>query len=167
MLTTYIGIDPGKTGALAILAPTENLVYDVPLIGKDYDVRSMATLILHAGICLGETLACIEHASSRPGEGVASSFTAGYGYGLWIGILSSLAVAYRTVRPSTWKREMGVSADKDLSRAKARALFPLLDLSLKKHHGRAEALLLAQYAREKMTDTRRDIFLAARQVVAV
>ena len=42
---------------------------------------------------------------------------------------------------------LGVTSDKNTSLALARGLFPEAVLDLKKHHGKAEALLIAEYAR--------------------
>ncbi len=41
--------------------------------------------------------------------------------------------------------------DKEASRLRAQQLFPSADLRLKKHHGRAEALLLAAYGQPTYT----------------
>ena len=52
------------------------------------------------------------------------------------------------VQPQTWKKFYGINgADKDDSLEKARLFFPELAaaLRLKKHHNRAEALLIAHY----------------------
>ena len=52
-----------------------------------------------------------------------------------------------SVRPQVWKKALGVTSDKNTSLALARELFPEAVLDLKKHHGKAEALLIAEYAR--------------------
>lgn len=49
------------------------------------------------------------------------------------------------VRPTVWKRALGLGKDKEASRLKAMQLFPSADLRRKKDQGRAEALLLAVY----------------------
>ena len=80
-----------------------------------------------------------------PGQGTRSMFTIGYGYGLWIGVLATLQIPYTNVRPGIWKRALTLGKDKEASRLRAMQLYPGADLRLKKHHGRAEALLLAAY----------------------
>jgi hypothetical protein len=53
------------------------------------------------------------------------------------------------IRPQAWKAHHSLlKAEKDESLALARTKWPKAPLSLKKHHGRAEALLIADYARE-------------------
>lgn len=69
------------------------------------------------------------------------------------GMLVALGVAYEIVQPQVWKRAMmpGEARDKDAARLKAIQLFPAAaeELKLKKHHNRAEALLLAEYGRRR------------------
>ena len=71
--------------------------------------------------------------------------TIGFGYGLWIGILATLEIPYTTVRPAQWKKAFSLGKDKEASRLRAMQLYPGADPRLKKHHDRAEALLLASY----------------------
>jgi len=49
------------------------------------------------------------------------------------------------MRPGVWKRSLGLSGDKEQARLRAMQLFFGADLRLRKHHSRAEALLLAWY----------------------
>ena len=74
------------------------------------------------------------------------------GYGIWIGILEALKIPYTEVPPQTWKRLLmaGERKEKDASRAVARRLWPDQTeeaLSRRKDHGRADAALIAEYAR--------------------
>ena len=72
-------------------------------------------------------------------------FTVGLGYGAWLGVLATLRLPYTAVRPVVWKKAFSLGKDKEASRLRAMQLYPGADLRLKKHHGRAEALLLAHY----------------------
>ena len=60
---------------------------------------------------------------------------------------------YEIINPQTWKRQVmpGEARDKDAARQKAIQLFPSVaeQLKLKKHHNRAEALLLAEWGRRR------------------
>ena len=157
-----IGIDPGQTGAVAIMqqaiigTDTAYSLHDTPTIQAkrtEYNIPAMAALMP----CVsteGKVHAFIEAVHSMPKQGVASSFQLGKGYGIWLGILGALAIPYTLVTPQAWKKEMmaGRAKEKDASRAVAIELFPSLagDLSLKKHHGRADALLIAEYGRRMM-----------------
>lgn len=84
-------------------------------------------------------------------QGVSSTFQTGYGYGVIIGVLASLAIPYHEVSPGVWKRAMGlVGTDKAAARALARSWWPTAALSRVKDHGRAEALLIARYGQKEM-----------------
>jgi len=148
-----IGVDPGLTGAIAVLgahgtlealADTPTLVLKVQRGTRQvYDVPGMAALLRpYAG---HQCQVYIEEAQAMPGQGSRSMYTVGLGYGLWLGILASLVLPYTSVRPSVWKRSLALGKDKEASRLRAMQLYPGADLRLKKHHGRAEALLLASY----------------------
>ena len=67
--------------------------------------------------------------------------------------LVCLTIPYTLVTPQRWKKELmdGMPKDKDSSRVVAIRLFPTFatELKLKKHHGRADALLIAEYLRRK------------------
>lgn len=84
--------------------------------------------------------------------GVTSAFGFGMGFGIWIGVLSALKLPFQQVHPVTWKRSMlfDMGKEKDASRIKAMQLFPHTagNLKLKKHHGRADALLMAAWAKK-------------------
>ena len=73
-------------------------------------------------------------------------------YGAALATLATLQIPYRTVTPPVWKKAYRlIGCDKDESRARALELFPTaIDaLRLKKHHGRADALLMAEYLRSQ------------------
>lgn len=148
-----IGIDPGLSGAVAVLSPTGALegLHDTPVLTlkvqrgskQVYDVPGMVNILRpYAGLHVHVVL---EESQPMPGQGTRSMFTIGLGYGLWLGILAALRIAYTPVRPAIWKRSMALGKDKEASRLRAMQLYPGAELRLKKHHGRAEALLLAHY----------------------
>jgi hypothetical protein len=151
-----LGVDPGLTGAIAVLDHAGAFValHDTPTLTlrvargtkQTYDVPGMCALLApYAGAGLHVV---IEASQAIPGQGVRSMFTCGYGYGLWLGILAALQVPYVPVRAGIWKKAFGLGKDKEQARLRAQQLFPAADLRRKKDHGRAEALLLAWYGRQ-------------------
>lgn len=150
------GIDPGKSGALAITYPDGAVqVFDVPTVklrGKDKPAwhdwqRSWAGAFDFAGV----DLIVIEDIAARPGQGVTSMFT----FGRTLGFVHALAVAsgasIQFVTPSVWKGKLGLlNSSKAASREKATALYPKSVglLGRVKDDGRAEAILLAHYGRK-------------------
>ncbi len=103
------------------------------------------------------TIVGLEYVRAMPGQGVSSMFTMGMGVGLWEGIIATLGLPMEQVTPVVWKRVIlgGATGDanrKETSRLKAQQLFPTQTANLltrKKDHGRAEALLIAEYFRRK------------------
>jgi hypothetical protein len=145
-----IAIDPGLTGAAAILDARGNLieVFDLPTIGlkaqRRIDAANLADLIrAHAPY----TFAMVELVNSRPKQGVASTFRFGASYGAMFGVIVALAIPVRHVSPSKWKKALGLNSDAETSRARAIETWPTrADLfALKRDHNRAEATLLGLY----------------------
>ena len=154
----YIGIDPGLSGALAFLAPELQIVefFDIPTIktGKTRKViYSEIQMILDTWTLLGPAIFIIEKTHAMPKQGVTSMFNFGKICGVLLGIASTYRLPIHEVAPQTWKKSIlkDSQKEKDDSRIKAIELFPRLhkNLKLKKHHNRAEALLLAEYARRE------------------
>jgi crossover junction endodeoxyribonuclease RuvC len=152
----YIGIDPGLSGALAVLAPDGTIkgLYDTPTLTimrtsrgtkQEYDVPGMVALLVpYTGL---QAHVIVEESQAMPGQGTQSMFTIGLDMGVWLGILGALGLAYTRVRPGVWKKALGLTSDKEQARLRAMQLYPSADLRRKKDHGRAEALLLAWWGR--------------------
>jgi crossover junction endodeoxyribonuclease RuvC len=154
-MKTYIGIDPGLTGAIASISPIGLvLLHDMPILnGKGKTQLDYANLahVLRQYDPL-ESMAVIEQVGSMPGQGVSSMFKFGQVYGAALGILAALQIPYIYTTPVQWKRHHRlIGCEKDESRGRALELFPgcVAALRLKKHHGRADALLMAEYLRAK------------------
>ena len=147
-----IGIDPGKSGALAVMyldddrsiirikvIPFEELAYRDALV-----------------CCKDEKVAClVEKVGAMPGQGVVSMFSFGRNLRLIEGMLMALHLPYQLVPPQTWKKEFSLSSDKQMSIDVCKRLFPNINLlatprSRKESDGLAEALLMAEYARRRM-----------------
>lgn len=89
----------------------------------------------------------IESVHSMPGQGVSSSFKFGIAFGMAIAIMERINCPWMLVTPQKWKKEMGLTSDKDESLEMARQLWPNAPLERKKDNGRAEALLMAEWLR--------------------
>ena len=94
----YLGIDPGVSGAYAIL----NRVGDVRSLGL-YKERSDLIGFLRQGI---DVRAALEKVHSMPKQGVSSTFTFGEATGVWRGILEAFSVPFELITPMTWQREI-------------------------------------------------------------
>ncbi|NJD35375.1 MAG: hypothetical protein FIA96_11180 [Betaproteobacteria bacterium] len=154
----YLGIDPGLTGALALLDDKGSMhsVEDLPVMARgkgrvkhEIDPAALARLLRpHADQI---ALAVVEQVGSMPGQGVASVFSMGHTLGSITGVVQALGIPLRLVTPAVWKREAGISSDKNLARSEASRLFPAAPLDRVKDHNRAEALLLARYSMQHST----------------
>lgn len=142
---TYIGIDPGQNGAIALMGD-----------GISVYPYNNEKLIDICGIVAGEDcICCLEQVHSMPKQGVASTFKFGTNYGYIKGVLEAFRIPYQEIPPQRWKKEFGLNTDKQKSIEVCKRLFP--DVSLKRtercktdHDGMAESLLLALYAKRKL-----------------
>ena len=155
-MSAFLGIDPGKEGAFAIVSPDGKArVFDMPVatVGKRKCIDENAVLEMFASADLHPakiTFAVIEKVWGIKGQGAGSAFNFGAGYGLIRGMLLAHGHRWDAVPPQRWKKSiMSGPTGKDAARLQARRMWPALadQLKLKKHDGRAEALLIAEYAR--------------------
>lgn len=147
-----LGIDPGISGAIALLEGRVLVdVFDMPIIetqaGKKKKRRIspemlVAELEKYAGSI---DAAYIEEVHAMPGQGVTSMFTFGEAFGLARGVLAGMKIPTRRVMPATWKRAMRLPQGKDSSRGMAAQLWPSSAAAFKRQRddGRAEAALIA------------------------
>jgi len=152
-----IGIDPGMTGAIALLNTVEQdvITWDMPTLkarnGKAHtNIPALAALLREAAILRrhypnSPTLK-LEAVHAMPRQGVTSSFNFGEGFGAIKGVLATLGLPYELVTPQKWKKAAGlIGSHKDYARSKALQLYPDADLARKKDIGRADAILIARY----------------------
>jgi crossover junction endodeoxyribonuclease RuvC len=143
-----VGVDPGRTGAVAFYSPDAPhlvTVDDVPVVGSEIDIPRLKRRLQQ----MRPTLAVIERVGSMPGQGVASTFKFGFAAGCIRGVVAGLDIPIELVSPTVWKRHFKLSADKEQSRALAVRYWPSCDgFGRKKDHGRAEAALIARYGAE-------------------
>lgn len=148
-----IGIDPGNTGAIALLNEHYELVsvWDMPLManGKKQQVNAseLAKILEYPGATRsGDLEAIVEKVGAMPGQGVSSMFNFGMGFGVIQGVLAARRIPYRLVAPPKWKKAAGLTGkDKDMARTLAQQLYPEAPLGRKKDIGRADAILIARY----------------------
>ena len=150
-MSVSIGIDPGKTGAIAVMDDDGILCLEQFNVDKYVDVLSYVGRSTSAK----DIKVCLEKVGAMPGQGVVSMFNFGHNLGVIEGILSALRIPYQLVPPQTWKKEFSLTGDKAKSIEVCKKLFPWVDLratdrSRKPSDGLAEALLMAEYARRRM-----------------
>lgn len=165
----FLAIDPGLSGALAILGPAGQFValYDLPVVMNGKGTAKVKEQInpsaLMQLLCDSEQpgMQChvlIERVGSMPGQGVASMFSMGDTFGCVRAVVALWGMPVHIITPQEWKKHFNIhppkgskpDVAKEIARAKAIQLWPAAELHLKKHHNRAEALLMAEYLRHKV-----------------
>lgn len=162
MGAAILGVDPGASGALAILD------HDGAIIAiEDMPAATGAAL----GACIRTLLddiapwqierAWIEGAAARPGQSAPATWKQAANHGGILAALGALSIPVEIVQTPTWRKTHGITipatvakADKrkhgkQMSRQKAMELWPA-DAHLfrrVKDDGRAEAALLAEHGR--------------------
>jgi len=140
-------IDPGKTGAIALLYPCGFLdIHDMPVIDKELNGKAIADLFDE----FTPAHIYIESVNSHK-MGRQSAFNFGQGVGVLKGVMAALEIPWTPVSPAKWKKHFSLGRDKGASRATATRLFPKRADYFKrvKDHGRAEAVLLALWGSEQ------------------
>lgn len=151
----FIGIDPGVNGAIGVVDIDGKFieVIDMPieLRGKKKQVcpAELARFLAYYTMDSHVEILAIEQVGAMPKQGVTSSFNFGMSYGIARGVASLLGCPVRLFRPQLWKKHHSLlGCAKDESRTRALDIFGQLpELRRKKDADRAEALLIALYAR--------------------
>lgn len=157
-----LGIDPGVNPTLVRLIdePGKPLAADVwdgdetsvqHQVGKTSRHRASGPLLRGCMLEALPDLVVIETVNAHPGEGVAGSFAFGFAAGIVEGVAAGLALRVLKVTPQTWKGayRFPPKALKSYSRHVATNLAPHLAhlWKLAQHHNRADAFLIAYWAR--------------------
>ena len=152
------GIDPGLSGALAIL--DEKKIYeviDLPTMSdgkknkKQLNSAHLSKYIQSNILDLNKSAVVVEQVNAMPGQGVTSMFNFGQTFGAIKGISASLNLPIYFVRPSKWKKHFELlNSSKDASRTKAIEMYPAFadQLSKKKDVNKSDAILIARYFSE-------------------
>lgn len=158
-----VGIDPGISGAIALLDPTtrELTVHYMPTAKKPNgktttDIHTLARLLIPSSE--GRQIAMLELVHARPHDGKSSAFQFGENFGAVQ--MAVVGHSYEThfVTPAVWKKHFNLRKTqgmtegqfKEASRRLAMMRFPEHAATFEKvkDDGRAEAALVALYALE-------------------
>lgn len=165
-----LGIDPGLSGAIAMLGHKGELLglADLPTMQRGAGNAFVKNQVSPAGLrdllcewCNGrydknEIAVFLEEARPMPTvarrggqikvlQGSATTFSMGLTAGLIEGVIAAKGYTHQLVPATKWKKAFGLSSSKEQARMKAQRMFPSAEVHLAKHHNRAEALLIARY----------------------
>jgi hypothetical protein len=157
-----LACDPGLTGAIALLCGTKGLLEcaDLPVCANGQDTGKMRQW-LDAGALADlvqgwswrhefakESLLCVVERPiampTLPAQTVGGQFDCFGAVRMLMTIRSKEPVA--TPNPKDWQKVFGLKGgDKEASMACAKRLYPDAPLKFKKHHNRAEAILIGHW----------------------
>lgn len=150
-MSIIIGIDPGKSGALAALSTNGHLieVFDMPVVGTTIS-GALLNEWVHEWVNppIGPSVvAVIEDVHAMPKQGVSTTFAFGRALGLVEGVIQGNGIPLHYVSPARWKRDLRLGRDKGVSRQRAVELWPDKAglFARVKDDGRAEAALIAYW----------------------
>ena len=152
-MTIWVGIDPGSvSGAVGGLLDNGDYLDSFEIQHQDKHVLPMVlkNMILRLIDPKEGGEICCELVHSMPNQGVASTFQFGRAVGVITAVCELSRYPFHLVSPVKWKKHYHLSSDKGEALDMARMLWPEAKLTLKKHIGRAEALLIAEYWRTQV-----------------
>ena len=145
--------DPGKSGAWAAITHAGDyhtcgdMVYTDGILDTEY---------VWGELCLArdgqDCVIAVEAVHSMPRDGVRQAFSFGSSYGGVLALAQRFRAPWVLVPPQQWKKDLGLTSDKEDSLLMARDLWPEAPLARKKDNGRAEALLIARWYKHKFLD---------------
>ncbi len=147
----FAGIDPGATGAIAILSDDATRFFF-----QDFteDLSMLHAFIYSAHNECRIELAVLEKVHSMPKQGVASSFKFGMNFGIWKMALASCRIPFQLITPQRWRKACDSSVPFkptkfDLRHYAIRRWPAAAEyLHRARDDGRAEALIMAEFARQ-------------------
>lgn len=149
MSKSYIGIDPGKHGGIAVLDETGAVIDVVKMPETPQDLLGFLSQYKENSVCT------LERVGGMPGNGGSAMFNFGKGYGHLQMALIALEISTEDVTPNKWEKtyQLGSSGKfsktewKNKLKAKAQQLFP--SLGKKITLATCDALLIAEYGRRQ------------------
>lgn len=146
-----IGIDPGlKSGAWGAITHSGVFVGCGDIPHDDTRILSKHLKEILMEMISGRDFEIVsEDVHSMPNQGISSTYRFGRAVGAIEAVCAALPGTWHIVSPQRWKRDMGLPSEKEACRSVAINLFPEAKqyLDKKKHHNRAEALLIAEWFR--------------------
>ena len=150
-----IGIDPGLSGAIAILENKQVItLIDMPVMAegkknkRQLNSAQLVSIIKENIKNNEEVVVVVEQVNAMPGQGVTSMFNFGQTFGAIKGVCAALDLPIFFVRPSRWKKYFElINSSKDSSRTKAIEMYPSISshLSKKKYVNKSDAILIARF----------------------
>ena len=153
-----IGIDPGLSGAIAVLEDIKVLsLFEMPVMAegkknkRQLNSAQLVNIIKENTNDDEEIAVIVEQVNAMPGQGVTSMFNFGQTFGAIKGVCAALGLPIFFVRPSKWKKHFElINSSKDASRTKVIEMYPSFSkqLAKKKDVNKSDAILIARFFAE-------------------
>jgi crossover junction endodeoxyribonuclease RuvC len=143
----FIGLDPGSASGAWGAIDQDGLYVgcgDLPTTDGRINAVELMELIWNDY----PTHIAVEDVHTMPGQGISSSGKFMRAAGAIEAVGALVGDTLTLVRPQVWKKHHGlIGTEKKASLELARRIWPDAQLRLAKHHGRADALLIALWLR--------------------
>ena len=109
MATSFIGIDPGVNGGIAVITVKRGsppYINAIPMPRSEREIWQAVQALSPRKHHWSH--AALEAVHSMPGQGVKSTFAFGRGYGFLRGCLTAAKIAFEDVRPQDWQRGLDI-----------------------------------------------------------
>lgn len=163
-MVMMLGIDPGLSGALALLDTDGGLVkvWDVPTMARSsgkgneingYILADIFSEVKEIGLAMGHKIeVMIEAVGPMPTDSRPAAFKFGETCGVLRGVICANFLTLHFTRPQQWKKYQGlIKKDKNASRSLAMQKWPESrdQFARVKDADRAEAALVADFGRSR------------------
>ena len=160
MNKAVIGIDPGKSGGIAVYTGG-NTIEALPCPGSPGDMADSVNSIVNNfaidGIANSNVSVAIENVHAFPTDGRSSAFKFGTNFGTWLGICAANRLKVEFISPIVWMkkyREHIVYGDIPKDKSERKRHLKLLAISYFKDARvtlkTADAILIAKYKFEEL-----------------
>lgn len=139
----FVGIDPGKSGAIAVLDSLESQGRELECTKLSHTERDVWAQL--EALDAAESVALIERIVAMPISSKGNMTKLAISYGFMRGLLVASQIPFDELLPVQWQKKMSclTRGDKNVSKARAQQLFP----SYQVFHWNADAILLAECCR--------------------
>lgn len=158
LYNTFIGVDPGMSGAIAVINPANIVIRTLPFFKNELDGPELHGWLEELTLAYpneSKPIAYVEKVGAMPGQGVVSMWNFGYATGQLHMIFKMLHIPYMLVTPQKWKGLVLAGSDKSKLAAINYCLRRYPDVNIRStarsttpNENMADALCIADYARQ-------------------
>lgn len=106
---TYLGIDPGSKGAIAVLTPALKHISFHDLSGTTPHAILQFFEEINTNTSINPLVITIEKVHAIPGTSAGSNFKFGYNVGMINALAEASQIGVRHITPKAWQKQIGVT----------------------------------------------------------